>query len=617
MRTRPLFLHPAKLFFVQKPVQIPMPTLFNVFGAKSIWRKLASVLFCVFLFACAQQPQQQTQTADDPEEDEDQSALESPAPGPPAADLPKLDLTGPMLYQFLLAEVALQRGNAGLAAQAYSDLAKKTRDPRVARRATEIALYARMGSVATDSARIWLETEPESAQARQTLTGLLISSNNLEEALPHLRILLSAGGRSPAEAYLQLNRLLSSNQDKKATLGAVKSLTADHPELPEAHFAVAQAALNAEDDALALSEIRAATKLRPDWEAAVLVEGQILQKTSIPAARERWEEYLKINPKAREARMSYARALVAEQRYPEARAEFRRLLADFPDNTDVVFAVGLLSFQLNDYAEAKANLQRLLGMNFRDRNAVRLYLGQIAEEEKNYPEALRWYDEVGRGEQYLGAQIRHAQVLAKQGNLDAARAYLRQLNVNGDQARVQLILAEAGLLRDANRAAEAFELLNRALVEQPENPDLLYDQAMLGEKINRMDVLEANLRKLIAMQPDHAHAYNALGYSLADRNQRLQEARQLIEKALALSPNDAFIIDSMGWVLYRQGDNKQAIEFLRRAFNARQDAEIAAHLGEVLWTSGQRAEAEKIWQAAMKKSPENEALSSTIRRFKP
>jgi tetratricopeptide (TPR) repeat protein len=246
-----------------------------------------------------------------------------------------------------------------------------------------------------------------------------------------------------------------------------------------------------------------------------------------------------------------------------------------------------------------------------------MYLGQIAEEQKHYSEAMRWYEEVTGGEQYLQAQIHYALALSKQGKLEAARAHLRQIEVSSDQARVRLLLAEAQMLRDANRPLEAFDLIGGALMSAPDQPELLYDYAMLAEKLERMDLLEANLRKLISLQPDHAHAYNALGYSLAERNLRLPEAQELIERALRLSPDDPFIIDSMGWVLYRMGKSKEALEYLRKAYGARPDPEIAAHLGEVLWVAGEHREAEKIWLEAAKKTPGNDALNSTIKRFKP
>src|SRR5258708_224186 len=254
---------------------------------------------------------------------------------------------------------------------------------------------------------------------------------------------------------------------------------------------------------------------------------------------------------------------------------------------------GVVSLEVKDYDSAERYLRGLLDGQYRDKDGVRLYLGQVAEERKNLPEALRWYGEVGEGEQYVQAQIRYAQVLARQGKLDEARGRLQQAAAkNGDQ-RVQLILAEAQLLRDANQPKTAFDLVGQALDRVPNNPELLYDYAMLAEKIERVDILEASPRKLIEIRPEHAHAYNALGYSLADRNQRLPEARELIEKALQLAPDESFIVDSMGWVLYRMGDLKDSLGYLRRAFAVRPDPAIAAPLGEVLWAMSQRADARR------------------------
>jgi len=535
----------------------------------------------------------------------------------PKLDLPNQDLTEAVLYEYLLAEIAGQRGSISLSAQAYADLAKRTRDPRIAKRATEIALYARMPNAAIESAQIWYETEPSSMQALQTLTSLLINTKRQAEALPYLQKLLAADGGSAGDGFLQLGRLLVNSQEKAVTLALVQQLAEPYPKLAQAHFAVAQAAAAAEQRELALAEVRIASELSPEWELPVQLEAQLLQRQSNALALQRLSAFLDRYPKAKEVRMSYARLLVTEQRYPEARAEFQRLSRDFPDNVDVVYAVGVLSLQLQDYALAEANFKRLLVLPFRDRNSVRLYLGQIAEEQKNYTDALRWYEEVASGDQYLQAQIRYAQVLNRQGKLEDARAHLHQVEAGSSQARAQLLLSEAQMLRDANRPREAFDLIGGALESMPDQPELLYDYAMLAEKVERMDLLELNLKKLISLQPDHAHAYNALGFSLADRNVRLPEAQELIEKALQLSPDDPFIIDSMGWLLYRSGKNKEALEYLRKAYSTRPDPEIAAHLGEVLWTAGERGEAEKIWLEATKKTPGNDALNSTIKRFKP
>ena len=390
-----------------------------------------------------------------------------------------------------------------------------------------------------------------------------------------------------------------------------------YPDLAQAHFAVAQAAANAGDDALAMKEVRQAGRLAPEWELAVLYEASLLQKSSNAAAADRLAGYLKTFPQSREVRLAYARTLVADKKYPEARGQFEQLIKDHPGNTDVVFAVAVLSMQLEDWPGAESNLKRLLDLGYADRNSVRYYLGQVTEEQKRFPESLQWYGEVTRSEQFLPAQIRTAQVIWKQGDLAAARKHLQAVSAANSDQRVQLIIAEAQLLRDANQPKEAFVVVESALDKLPDNPDLLYDHAMLAEKLDRVDVLEASLRKVIKLKPDHAHAYNALGYSLAERNERLEEAKALIDQALKLAPDDSYIIDSLGWVLYRQGKPEEALKELRRAYAGRQDAEIAAHLGEVLWVLGRRNEAQKVWDEALAKTPSNDVLIKTVQRLKP
>ena len=580
-------------------------------------RGIAVALLAGALAACAGRTVKSSSGDDtaDTDDGDATSFFESPERGVAPA-LPPQDLTETVLYEFLLAEIATQRGDVTLAAQAYVDLAKRTRDPRIARRATEVAMYARMANAAVEAAQIWQETEPQSTRARQALAGLLVNAGRYDEALPHFEKLLADGAAKPAETFSQLGRALANAQDRKSALKLVRTLAQRYPRVPQAHFAVAQTAAGAGDDELALAEIRQAEQLRPDWENAVLLEAQLLQRKSPEAAAARLETFLKSNPGSREVRLDYARLLVSQKKITEARGEFQKLLAAYPDNTDVTFAVALLSLQLNDYDAAEANLKRLLQGSYRDKNGVRLYLGQIAEDRKKLPEALRWYGEITDGEHYLAAQIRSAQVLSKQGKLAAARERLHQTEPQNGQQRVQLILAEAQLLRDANQPKAAFDMVQQALEKLPNQPDLLYDHAMLAEKLDRMDVLESSLRKLIALRPDYAHAYNALGYSLADRNERLPEARDLIEKALKLSPDDSFIIDSMGWVLYRQGQTKDALEWLQKAYAARPDAEIAAHLGEVLWALGRRDAAERVLSDAAQKDPGNEAIANTLKRLK-
>ncbi len=531
--------------------------------------------------------------------------------------LPNEELTEPILYELLVGEIAAQRGDPEMAAKTYIDLAKRTRDPRIARRAVEIANYARMPELALEAARLWHEAEPDSVPALQMVTVYLAAVRRVDEAEPYLKKLLSSDETKPENVFMQVTRLLAADPDKAANLRLVRKLAAGYPDLPNAHFAVAQAAMAAADEPLALREIRRAAELRPDWAVAAEFEAQILQTKSPAEAANRLARYLEKYPEQNDVRMSYARLLVSEKRYAEARKQFEKLLAANPDSTEVIYAVGLLAFQLKDYATAEESMKRLLTLDYRDPDGARYILGQIEEAQKRWPQAIAWYEQIQNGDHYLPSRLRAAQAMVQEGKLEAARAYLHAVKVNSKQDAVQLVIAEAQLLRDANDAAGAFALLGRALAKTPDQPELLYDQALTAEKLDRYDALEQSLRKVIKLQPDHAHAYNALGYSLADRNLRLPEARKLIEKALELRPNDGFIIDSMGWVLYRQGNLAEAETYLRRAYDDQHDAEIGAHLGEVLWVEGKRDEARRIWNEALKNHPENETLRKTVRRFSP
>jgi tetratricopeptide (TPR) repeat protein len=385
----------------------------------------------------------------------------------------------------------------------------------------------------------------------------------------------------------------------------------------QAQYALAQAALAAGENEQALSAVRRARALRPDWEQAVLLEAQLLQSGSRAAAMKLLEVFLQQYPEAREVRLSYARALAGEQRLAEARNEFQRLLKAYPESNDMLLAVGLLSMQMEDFVQADASFRRLLALGYRDSDMLHMYLGQAAEGRKDLTAALGWYEKIQLGEQFVAARVRAAQVIVKLRGLDSARSYLAGIEPQGKEQGIQLTLAESQLLRDANQIQAAFVLLERALKDAPDNTDLLYDYAMLAEKMDRLDVLESSLRKVIALRPDNAHAYNALGYSFADRNVRLEEARQLIDRALALSPSDLFIIESKAWIEYRLGNLATALQLLRQAYAGRPDAEIAAHYGEVLWVSGQRELAVRIWDEALKKSPTHEVLNATIKRLKP
>ncbi|WP_284155140.1 tetratricopeptide repeat protein [Sulfuricystis thermophila] len=535
------------------------------------------------------------------------------------ARLPKQALTPRMLQEFLLAEIAARRGRLDEAGELYLDLARTTRDPRIARRATEIALHGRRIETALAASRLWLESDPESAAARQAMIGLLAAAGRFEELKVALPAWLAADARQLPGNLMRLNRLFARGGDRKAVREIVDQVTTPYLELPEAHFARAQAAFEARELTAARAALQRALELKPDWELAALFRAQITANHDV--AMQELGQFVAANPQAREARLAYARALANDRSYEEARREFRILLeqgaADPAKNGDIVFAVAVLSLQLNDTQEAEKHLRRLVDIDHPEADRARFFLGQIAEEGKRWNDALKWFDAVGRGEHYLPARLHAAGVLAKQGKLDAARETLHSAEAGTPRERNQLVIGEAQLLREAGRIADAHAVLVAALERQPDEPELLYEAALLAERLGRVDEMESRLRRLIELRPDHAHAYNALGFSLADRNIRLAEARALIDRALELAPDDPFILDSKGWVLFRQGEMQAALEALQHAYGLRADPEIAAHLGEVLWTLGRKEEARQTWEKARRANPANEALAETIKRFLP
>jgi len=285
--------------------------------------------------------------------------------------------------------------------------------------------------------------------------------------------------------------------------------------------------------------------------------------------------------------------------------------------------LGILDVQTNHLAQAETNLKRYLEVlaaqpeDERDPTQALLLLSQIAEERNDIPGALKWLEQVEPGDAYINVQIRRAQLLAKRGDINGARKILEQAQAEAgnDRDQQQLIQGEAQILRDAERNQEAATVLEDGIKRFPDNIDLLYDYAMVADKINNYETMETALRKIIDVAPNSPHAYNALGYSLADRNVRLPEALSLIQKALKLAPEDPFITDSLGWAQFRLSNLDEAEKQLRHAYALRPDPEIGVHLGEVLWVSGKQAEAKQLWRDAQQKDPQNDVLKNTLSRL--
>jgi tetratricopeptide (TPR) repeat protein len=528
--------------------------------------------------------------------------------------LPKQPLTPDILFKFLVAEVAGQRGEIGIAQSAYLDLARQTRDPRIAQRAAEVSMFARNQTGALEATRLWAGADQDSVRAQQTLAALLMNEGRIEEAEPILRTLLKADA---ANGLMQLPAMTGKIRDPQAGLALTERLAADYPNLPEAHFAVAQAAAHAGRFDPAVTALKQADNLRPGWEPAALLRAQILAKTSQADALTFMRDFLVAHPDAREVRLAYARTLVNANQLPEGRAEFTRLTQDFPRNAEISLAAGLLALQMGDVEVARELLTQTLDYDPRNSDVVYYYLGQTAERMKQPDQAAAYYAEV-KGSNYLvPARARQAALLVQAGKLDEALTLLAATRGENDAQNVRLIQAQAELLRDSKAHAKAFAVLSDGLKRYPDAADLLYDRAMVAEKLGKLDVLEADLRRVIVLRPDNAQAYNALGYTLADRTGRLAEAVVLLDKALALAPDDPYILDSVGWAQYRSGNLARAQEYLARAYQLRPDPEIAAHLGEVLWARGQRDEAGKMWQSSLQAHPKNEVLLETLHRLNP
>jgi tetratricopeptide (TPR) repeat protein len=537
------------------------------------------------------------------------------------ASLPAVELTDDLLFKILKSEIAYQRGNWQEAYITLLTIAQQTRDPRLARRAVEVALNAKETDKTLTAIRLWHELAPTSEEATQYYLGLIMLSGDLAEAQPIFEQRLKEM-RAPTRPLMmfQIQRLLARAKDKDAAFDMLERLLKPYQATFETHLVLAEGALAKGDQARAQKEARTALDAKPDSELAALAMAQVASD-KIQSEKE-LTDFLQTHPKSHDVRIAYARLLVDKKQYDKAQTQFELALKEQPQDLTSLYALGILANQNNDTKAAEKYLTTYLDLlakrpsEKRDPSQALLLLAQMAEERNDTNAALQWLAQVEPGDAYLGAQIKQAQLIAKRGDVPAARKLLQSVETDNEREQVLLITAEGQILRDANQTKNAFALYDSALKRYPDSTDLLYDYAMLAEKSDKLDVMETMLRKVIKLAPDSQHAYNALGYSLAERNMRLPEAYALVEKALQLAPEDPFIMDSMGWVQFRMGKLQEAETLLRRAYAVRPDPEIAVHLGEVLWVKGSKDDAEKLWRDVKAKDPKNDTLKNTLARFK-
>jgi len=573
------------------------------------------------------------------------AAAQAVPPMPAADQLPDVDLSSDLLFRLIFAEIAVQRGEPGAAFTELMTVARQTHDPRLARRATEVAIGARALPQALEAAGLWRSLAPSDGEADQSYSSLLVANGRYDQARPLLERQISTAS-NPIEILDRLQRVLAHAPEPAQGFALLEAVAKKYLDAPttgfEAQLIVARGAHAAGNSAAAVAHARAALALRPDSELAVITVVQLLVEGGAratpneasaapangkdPGAVARAEaiaivaRFLDAHPGAMEVRQVYARLLVGDGHLDEARQQFEELLRQAPQNPDPLFALGVLALEAERFAEARGYFERYLeaveSSADRDLDLVYMNMARVAEGQRRFDESLEWLRKVHGADQLEAARERQAFVLGRMNRVDEGLQLLQQLPASTAEENTQRILAQGQLLRDAHRYEESFALLDKALQANPDDTGLLYESAMSAERLDRIDVMEKRLRHLLQLRPDYAHAYNALGYSLADRNIRLQEAYQLIDHALTLAPDDGFIVDSMGWVQYRMGNLSAARETLTRAFQLKADPDVAAHLGEVLWATGDHSGARELLLDAQKRDGDSDTLRDTLQRLK-
>jgi tetratricopeptide (TPR) repeat protein len=574
-----------------------------------------------------------------------------------AADPPPVNsaLDAPLFNQLLVAEMALNGGDAGSAFQLILDAARRSRDEGLFRRAADIALQARAGDQALVATQAWRESSPESLDAIRMQMQIQLMLNRPEALGESMQALLALTPEADRPGLITaLPRLMQRAADPKAMASVFESTLNAYRQAPAtqvaARVATGRAWLEAREPDKALALARDAHGLEPAAPGPVLLAMELMRDR--PAAEDLVRDYLGQGTAEPALRLSYVRLLTAAQRYEDAVRQLNIAAKQQPELAPVFLSLGALQLELKHPQEGEKALLRYIELvqsqnsgsvtmtasaspalaeapaeadgDEEDEAQSRpeqglvqawLMLAQTAEQRGDFPGAERWLGKIEDPQRALEVQSRRASMLVRQGKLAQARELIRKVPERKvDDARAKLV-AEAGVLREARQWREAFDVLADASARFNDDPDLLYEQAMMAEKIERMDEMERLLRRVIQLKPDNAHAHNALGYSLADRSQRLPEARELIKRALELSPGDPFITDSLGWVEYRLNNRDEALRLLRGAYSARPDVEIAAHLGEVLWQSGQRDEARRVFNDAKGRDAGNDVLQETLSRL--
>jgi len=532
---------------------------------------------------------------------------------PPTPPVPERPIPEASVYPLLLAEFALRRRDFDTALRTYLEQAEILRDPAVSAHATHLAQFLQREPEAYRAVRLWVELEPDNAEANSTLGTLLARQGRTREALPHFALVARAG--EAARFPLLLNRFKALPVgEQKALDYAVQALInddlGDDLSLLLTHALMAEEAGNA---ALVTERLAPVFAIEPYQQQALVLEAKLRLGEQHPEPFTRIEEALAEDGSRRQLRLQYAR-LLATQDIEAAREQFEMLSADSPHDANLLFSLAMLNHELEDNVAAKAYLRQVLQLGQR-RDEAYLFLGQIAASEGDREEAIQLYQQVGDGEDLLRATLNIAKLQLDAGRDEELGAYMNRLRESYPPRREQLFALEANVYSEAEKDELGLAVLDRAISEYPESDNLRYARSVLFERSGDIAAAEEDLRAILERDPDNATALNALGYTLANRTDRYDEALALIEEALRLSPDEPAILDSMGWVLYHLGEYERALGYLTRAFARFPDPEVAAHLGEVLWVSGNTSDAMKVWRGALAREPDHAILTETLDRL--
>ena len=590
-------------------------------------------LICVFTALCLAvpavlaQPVQPGPVLPEAARPDAPAAVQAIKPSPSSLD-------GELFYQLLIGEIKTRDGEPAAGFSLILDAARKSNNAQLYQRAADIALQSRSGDAALQAARSWRQAHPVSREANRYVLQILIALNRISETGEALKTEVQLAPLAERSlAITSLPRFYARASDKKLASAVFEQALVDALGAPAtgtaAWTAVGRMRLAAGELPAALQAAERAQALDPLAEGPTLLALDLIDP-KLPRAESLVQKYLDGNPKALPAiRMAYARTLLDAQRYAEAGAQLQVVTRDKPDYPEGWLVLGSLQLQDNQLAAAQTSLLRYVELaqqsqtqeqeptqTSRALSQAYLSLAQVAEKRKDFAAAENWLNKISNAQELVQAQTRRASLLAKRGKLAEARELIRQLpERNPEDARIKL-MAEITLLREQKEYRSAYDLLAQAVAQFPNEAELLYDQAMMAEKLGLLTEMESLLRQLMQRKPDYHHAYNALGYSLADRNLRLPEAKQLILKALTYAPADPFIKDSLGWVEFRLGNKAEALKIFEEAYKAKPDAEIAAHFGEVLWSLGQRDKAIALWKEGLLLNPDNETLLETLKRLR-